>query len=474
MTLLEDQLREALGARADLAGAGEPDPYARVSGAIAANRRRRRAAAAGAVATLAAVAVAIPLATNLADQTRRPDPARTGQIAPLPTDPALWRSMRTWPTRGELARDTAFLRAVSAAVAPGGNALYAQDLTRNRVVVFWAPSADPAMANGVLRVASGPRGAAADQLGLQHEEPVASPDAVVFREGADGGGRLVVLTRPSERQAQLSDGVEISPDGTVSRTWQQVRLTDGLGTAQPGSPLTLNRVQVAGYDGPVTLTAGTVSTGDRLPAGAGICLDCKGAEFQRRAQQGVRESVAQRLGLAADQLVTATRYSGPVDAAVAAASGVTDATSAGTTHSLYVGDTTLPSGGMVRTALLVSSFGGGAGSATELAGTVPIEASTAAHRPVVVGGRGQPGRGAILEVFAPGAATVQLVSSAPTLWPDSARVTVTADRARLDLDDAQFRQHYTVEAYDASGRSLGTVPVDLPNAHDPFDLQPGG
>jgi hypothetical protein len=45
---------------------------------------------------------------------------------------------------------------------------------------------------------------------------------------------------------------------------------------------------------------------------------------------------------------------------------------------------------------------------------------------------------------------------------------------RLDLDDAQFRQHYTVEVYDASGRSLGTYPVDLPNAADPFDLQPGG
>ncbi|HEX5524955.1 MAG TPA: hypothetical protein VFX53_16050, partial [Pedococcus sp.] len=390
-----------------------------------------------------------------------------------PTDPALWRSMRTWPTRGGLAGDTAFVRAVTGALAPGGNALYAQDLTRNRVVVVWAPSADPAMANGVLRVASGPRGAAAGQLTLQHEQPVASPDAVVFREGANGGGRLVVLTRPSERQAQLSDGVGISPDGTVSRTWQQLRLTDGLGTAQPAAPLTLNRVQVAGYDGPVTLTAGTVST-EPLPEGTGICLDCKGAEFQRRAQQGVRESVAQQLGLAADQVVTATRYSGPVDAAVAAASGVTDATSAATTHSLYVGDTTLPGGGVVRTALLVSSFGGGTGSATELAGTVPIDASTAANRPVVVGGLRQPGRGAILEVFAPGAAAVQLVSSAPTLWPDSARVPVTAGRARVNLDDAQFRQHYTVEVYDASGRSLGTFPVDLPNANDPFDLQPGG
>lgn len=473
MTLLEDQLREALDARADLAGAGEPDPYARVSGAIAASRRRR-AAAAGAVATLAAVAIAVPLAANLADTPQRPDPARTGQVAPLPTDPALWRSMRTWPTRGGLAGDTAFVRAVTQGVAPGGNALYAQDLTRNRVVVLWAPSADPATANGVLRVASGPRGAAADQLSLQHEEPVASPDAVVFREGADGGGRLVVLARPGERQAQLSDGVEISPDGTVSRTWQPLRLTGGLGTSQPVAPLTLNRVQVAGYDGPVTLTAGTVSIGGRLPGGTGICLNCTGAEFQSRAQQGVRESVALQLGLATDQLVTATRYSGPVDAAVAAASGVADATSAGTTHSLYVGDTTLPGGGVVRTAVLVSSSGGGAGSASELAGTVPIDASTAARRPVVVGGLRQPGRGAILEVFAPGAAAVQLVSSAPTLWPDSARVPVAAGRARVDLDDAQFRQHYTVEVYDAAGRSLGTFPVDLPNANDPFDLQPGG
>lgn len=47
-------------------------------------------------------------------------------------------------------------------------------------------------------------------------------------------------------------------------------------------------------------------------------------------------------------------------------------------------------------------------------------------------------------------------------------------RVAETLGDAQFRQHYTVEAYDGSGRSLGTFPVDLPNASDPFDLQPGG
>ena len=69
---------------------------------------------------------------------------------------------------------------------------------------------------------------------------------------------------------------------------------------------------------------------------------------------------------------------------------------------------------------------------------------------------------------------MQLVSSAPTLWPDSVKVPVAAGRARVDLDDAQFRQHYSVEVFDASGRSLGTFPVDLPNAADPFALQPGG
>ena len=474
---IETELREALAARADLAGAGELDPYARVSGAIAASRRRRRAAAAGVVATLAAVAVAVPLVTNLADRPERPDPARTQQMAPLPTDPALWRSMRTWPTRGGLAGDTSFLQQVTDGIAPDGNALYAEDLTRNRVVVFWVPSGDPATAEGMLRVASGPRGASADQLATQHEEPVASADAVVFREGADGGGRLVVLTRPSEREAQLSDGVEISPDGTVSRTWQSLRLVDGLGTARPEAPLSLNRVQAGGYDGPVTLTAGMTPTGEQLTEGAGICLDCTGEEFRRRAEEGVRESVAHRLGLAPDQLATTTRYSGPVDAAVAVASGVTDATSAGTTHTLYVGDTTLPGGGVVRSVLLVSSSGGGTGSAIELAGAVPVDTATAAQRPVVVGGLrspGGPGRGAITDVFAPGAAAVRLVSTAPSLWPHSATVPVTEGRARVELDDAEWIQHYTVEVYDASGRSLGIFPLELPNADDPFDLQPGG
>ncbi|MDF2091659.1 hypothetical protein P0Y31_04835 [Knoellia sp. 3-2P3] len=469
---IESQLREALAARADEVAVGADDPYERVAGAIAASRRRRRGVAAGAVAVVAAVAVAVPLLGQGQDRTA--PPARDNQtVAAVPTDPALWKSMRTWPTRGGLARDTAFVEAASKAVAPEGNALYAEDLTRNRVVVFWVPTADPGMPAGMLRVASGPRGASADQLATQHEAPAASADAVVFREGADGGGRLVLLTRPSEREAQLSDGVEISPDGTVSRTWQPLRLTGGLGTAQPRAPLSLNRVQVAGYDGPVTLAAGTVPTGQPLPEGAGICMDCAGEVFRQRAEQGVSESVAQRLGLAADQVATTTRYSGPVDAAAAGASGVTDATAAGASHTLYVGDTTVPGGGILRSVILVSSFAGGSGSATELASAVPIDASTAANRPVVVGGLRAPGSGAVLEIFAPGAGSVALVSSAPSLWPDAGAV-LSAGRARVDLADAEFRQHYSVEPFDASGRSQGTFPIELPNAGDPFDVQPGG
>ena len=112
-------------------------------------------------------------------QPRRPDAAarpraHRGQvIAARRTDPALvaldadladpWWARRGHVPSSEPSTD---------AVAPGGHALYAQDLTRNRVVVFWAPSADPAMAHGVLRVASGPRGATADGLAFQHEQPV--------------------------------------------------------------------------------------------------------------------------------------------------------------------------------------------------------------------------------------------------------------------------------------------------------------
>ena len=469
---IESQLRDALTARAEQVVADGEEGYERVTGAISAHRRRRRGLAAGPLAVACAVAVAVPLLGHGRDRTA--PPARHHQtVAPVPTDPALWRSMRVWPTRGELAGDTAFVEEVTRRVAPEGHALYAADLTRNRVVVFWVPSDDRSMPDGALRVASGPRGAAADELATQHEQPATSADAVVFREGADGGGRLVVLTRPTEREARFSDGVEVGPDGTVSRTWQQLRLTDGLGSAQPVSSLALNRVQVAGYDGGVTLTAGMVSTGRPLPEGAGICMDCAGDVFRQKAEQGVRESVAQRLGLAVDLVVTTTRYSGPLDAVVARASGLTDATSPGARHTLYIGDTTLPGGGVLRTVLLSSMFATG-GSVVEIASDVPIAAATAAQRPVLVGGLRRPGGGVVTEVFAPGAAAVRLVSTAPTLWPHSAKVRVAKDRARIELDDAEFRQHYRVEPYDASGRSLGTFPIELPNAADPFDVQPGG
>ncbi len=191
------------------------------------------------------------------DQPRRPaaaaDPAHTGQVAPLPTDPLCGgrcgRGRRVAGSPGTLpwsepspTRSPGWERAVRPGPHPqtGGPLL--------------GPVSGPGDAQrgpqGRLRpTRSGSRPALRSSTSSPWPHPTPSCSAKGRR------GRPTGRPRPAQRApGQLSDGVQISPDGTVSRTWQPLRLTDGLGTAQPAAPLTLNRVQVAGYDGPVTLT----------------------------------------------------------------------------------------------------------------------------------------------------------------------------------------------------------------------------
>src|SRR4051812_27142103 len=107
---LETQLREALAARADLLDGPGPDPYVRVADAVASSRRRRRAAVVGAVAAVAALAVLVPSLGQGGDRSTLPA-KRTQVVVPGPKDPR-WSSLSSWPTRGSLAGDTAFLAAV--------------------------------------------------------------------------------------------------------------------------------------------------------------------------------------------------------------------------------------------------------------------------------------------------------------------------------------------------------------------------
>jgi hypothetical protein len=462
---IESQLREALSVRADEVGrigGSSGDPYARVAGAIAVSRRRRRTATLAGIAAVAAIAVAVPaLAGGLGRETTSPA-KRTQVVVPGPKDPR-WASMSTWPTRGSLAEDRAFLDQVRArTLAP--RVLYAGDLATARVVILWTPDETDGNPNGQVSLQQGPPGASADQLAETAMGTPHTPDAVSALVGTAEASTAVLLAAPASHSASLATSVTIDRDGTVSRSWQDVSLVDGAALVETSSAPYASRVKLGGSDGtPDLVSVQSVSTPD-----ATICLSCTGDDFRVKAEAATSDSVAAILGLRPSDVRTTTVYYGRVDPQVAALSrGLPTPTTGGaTTDTLFVADSRLPEGQVLRSAILLTLTGGGTGESAELATAVPIDADTAEQRPFVLVGQTDDQR-TVLQVFAPHAAAVTLTSDAPTLYPD-ATSTVQESTARFTLDEVGVSEHRLVVTRDGAGREVGRWPLALPA--NPYDV----
>ncbi|SDP45361.1 hypothetical protein SAMN04489867_2510 [Pedococcus dokdonensis] len=465
---IETQLREALSARADEVGGSVGDPYARVSGAIVTDRRRRRTAALAGVAAVAALAVAIPSLSGTAGRHTTTPARTTTQLVPGPSDPR-WGSMATWPTRGSLASDTAFVTEAGDRLATGdqNNVLYAGEVGGRRVVVSWSLSVGTDSRTEQLHLGIAPSGAPAEELVTSVAEgAAASQDVVLARLGMRPDSPLLVLTTPATRSGEVSASARVNADGSATRTpWQRFDLTDGTGVIDlRNSPTFLTRVKVGEYDGQATgLVDGVGAT--TQPA---ICLDlCK--DFDERFVAATTSGVAQQLGVSADQVSTTLVYSGPADAVVAGAAGVTDATDG--TLRLVVADSRVGDA-LLRSALLVHSAKDGA-ETQELLTSVPLDTREGQPAPFVLKGLLPDAKQLRYQVFAPGAAQVQLVSDVPSIYPDSAKVTVTRDSAILTTQGpSDVESPYRVATYDASGALTGTWPLEPPSRNDPFDTQP--
>ncbi|MEO5980737.1 MAG: hypothetical protein ABIQ13_00330 [Pedococcus sp.] len=459
---LETQLREALAARADDLVAPAFDPCERVTSAVVTSRRRRRVAAVGAAAAVVAVAV---LAPNLAQGEHRSTlPAkRTQVIVPGPNDPR-WSALSSWPTRGSLATDTAFLTAVGNQFATS-HVLYAADLPTTRVVVSWDAETG---GDGKLTMFSGPRGGTAQDLAEVSSASGGLDDVVSLREHADNDATIVVLTRPGIQTASISRSVQIGVDGSVTRdAYRPVRLTDGVySELLQDSPPSLTRVRVGD-----STTAGsrvTLMASSSRPAdtdGPSICLDCTGEDFRARAEPAIGGGVAVSLGLSPDDVTTTTRYYGPVDRALAGRVGMADSVAPGTATRLMVTDTRLPQGQVLRSALLVATAkDGSAASTMELATGVPINAATANVHPFVLHSGGTGTTTMSYEVFALDAAKARLVSSSPSIYPSTTMLTPREGRVVATTPFwSPDTTPYEIEAYDGSGTPLGRWPVDLPS-----------
>lgn len=462
---IESQLREALSARADEVAGSVTDPYARVSGAIAVDRRRRRTAVVAGVAAVAAVAVATPaLSGAVGRHTTTPARKTTQVVVPGPNDPR-WASVYTWPTRGSLADDADFLRSFREVVGNGG-VVYAGDIEGDRVVVAWSRAEDGSETGTVY---AGNRGTAAASLETISSAANLDDSAIVVRRDTTPDGWLLLLAPPGVTSAEVSPTVDVRLDGTVTRTWRRVPLRDGTAvTDLRDAPISLNRVRVGSYDG------GVVTTARRSPVeelGFGFCGNCKGQDFINHAEVGTTDGVAHTFGVDRDVVSTTTLVNAAVNPSILAVSGFGDLPK-NSTGRVWVGLSRLPGGQVVRTVNLGAEQKDGGGMSTGLEEGVPLDSSTAEQRPVVLHGTTSDGNQTRYQVFAPRASSVQLVSSAPSLYPDSARVPVVNGSAVLTTPVPAEVPTYRVLTFDADGAATGSWPLDLPNLDDPYDLRP--
>ncbi|KQU67450.1 hypothetical protein [Phycicoccus sp. Root101] len=455
---LETQLRDALAARADELDGPAFDPYERVTGAVVTSRRRRRGAAIGAVAAVAAVAVLVP---GLSQGDRRSTlPAkRTQVIVPGPSDPR-WAAMSSWPVRGSLAEDKAFISAVTEKSLTA-HVVYAADLDRTRVVVGWDPED-----GGSTRVSmfAGPLGAGADELAGVSVWSGDATDVVVLRESDDPDSRVVALTTPGNRTLELSTGVQIGIDGTVTRdAYRPITLTDGAwSNVVHDSPPSLMRIHPSGgavADTPATLTGPPVTQREDLGS---VCLNCTGEDFRAKAEDAMGAGVAVRLGLEPKDVRSTTRFFGAADPQVVEHADF--GAKGPVTNEVIVVDSTLPGGQVLRSAMVVVRAKDSSESmASDSASGVPIDAATAADRPFVLHGAID-GNRVTHEVFAPTAASVRLVSSGSLAYPSSAVVPVRNGTALVTTPTTDPSiASYEVVTYDADGAQIGRWPLDLPS-----------
>ena len=429
-----------------------PDPAA-----LVAQRRRsvrRRSLLAGAAATAAVATAAWWVVRDDPAPTASRVRAATPTGLPGPDDPS-WRTVSRWAPRGRLATDPRVQGLVLGSASGPGRLLWADDLAGQRVVV--AALLNPGTDEVVVQAW---QGAAGSDPGSLQELSLQSP----FVVGVDGvvgvalptfpGSVMLVLARPGVTSAAYSRVVVPDRSGDVRRTWSQLTLRGGVGSARwEGSAGPALRLRCEGFDGPV---AGTADTS----VGAG------GSDGLAGFAEETTRLVAGALGVPFD----AVRTQVAIDAKVGG--GVIDPRAfspQGGDGRVRVLRTTTPDGAVIRTTR-VADDGRSHVNWLDLEPPTVLPADLAPDAPGVWRLEdARPGVGRYL-VVAPGAARVQLLSTAPNAYPVS-KVTRTRDGvAVVEVVNADDAAAFRLVRRDAAGRRLGgDVP---PTGKDLLDLWP--
>lgn len=438
---IETQLRAALQDEAATIASVETDPYARVSAAIGRNRRHRRIVGAGVVAAVAAIAIGVPAVTSrLGD-----DALPSGQHQLPGASDKAWNSVRTWPLRGALAGNRDLVEAVQDKF--DGRAVFVEDVDTQRVAFI--------VRRDQLIIASGPRGAAGRGFSLSHQiEAPNIPEDSLLSVGA--GNSLVIVTTPDRTSAEVSGVPQIALDGTVTRSWEKLPLTAGIGRTA-FSPLTRIRLGslVGSIQFPLTEDAGRMTLNP--------CEDgCTGSRATVEARTTAH--IAQILGLDPARITTTTLFNGEVPREV---------TTSGTTApdaprpTLLVMHSRLPGGQVLRTAAFRSADGE---RSINLGG--PIDARRADAVPLLISANGTsitepalPAAPTSVRIFVASGTGLRAVSGSTT----SAVIPITDHFATFSLpvSPTEFWTH-RFETLDGA-TSLGTFPVTAPMT-DAFDV----
>lgn len=436
---IETQLRAALQDEAASVASGEPDPYGRVSAAVG-RSRHRRVVGVGVVAAAAAIAIGVPSVVG-----RGSDALPTGQHQlPGPSDKA-WNSVRTWPLRGALAGDRDLVEAAQDKF--GGRAVFVEDVDTRRVAFI--------VRRDQLIIASGPRGAAGKDLSSTHqfEAPTIREDSLL---SVGAGDSLLIVTTPDRTSAEVSGTPEIAVDGTVTRSWEKLPLTGGVGRTAL-TPLT--RLRLGSFVEtalPLTKEAGKTTLNP--------CEDgCTGPRAAVEAR--TTADIARTLALDPAQISTTTLFDGEVPPEVATA-GATAAPDI-PRPTLLVMHSRLPGGQVLRTAVFRSAD---AERSINLGG--PIDARRAEAVPLLISANGTsikepalPTAPTMVRVFVARGTGLRAVSGSTT----SAVNPITGRFANFSLpvSPTDFWAH-RFEVIDGD-TSLGTFAVTAPLT-DPFEV----
>lgn len=441
---IETELRDALVERAATVESTVADPYARVHAAVASNRRRRRAVAAASFVAVVALAVGVPtLTSRLGDGPGVTVPAARPSL-PEAGSP-VWRSIGSWPLRGGLADDRALVDAIETKLE--GRAIFVEDVGATRLALV--------VLSDQLAVVAGPRGSDVESMSTTTTIPLSevASDSLTLA----GQGTLVILTTPDLRSADVSGTPTIALDGTVSRTWVPVPLTDGVGrsTAVP-----LTQVRVGETMGSPRFTFGEDDSRSAPPPCEDPCGADQLAAFEERV---VDDEVARAMALESDRVQTRTTYRGEVPRDIAGRFVGGLPAGARTTAQVIV--STLPGGQTLRT-VQIRTESPGQNSTFEAEHLNPIAAATADQRPVVISAPEKEGEGPLtLWVLAPGASQVRAASPQPSVWPSSGAVPVVDGVARIQLPVSMLtvEEQYSIEVLDSRGAVVGSFPTTSGN-----------